>query len=147
MKNELDELFKIAVGQKASDLHLAVGLPPTLRVDGQLKAIDGHETLSHEKVQNLLFGILNEDQKQRLIQERDLDISHEIHGLARFRVNMHWEKGNLGLAARVVNQHIPTMEDMAMPEAAYKLARLKDGLILVTGPTGSGQSPTLAAKG
>jgi len=143
--NGLDALFKIAVEHQASDLHLVVGRPPIVRVDGSLKIVKGGRELTQEQMQELLFGIMSEPQKQKLLTQRDLDMSYEIDGLARFRVNMHWEKGNLGLVARVVTHHIPTMEEIAMPKAAYSLTRLKDGLILVTGPTGSGKSTTLAA--
>ncbi|MBI2637232.1 MAG: Flp pilus assembly complex ATPase component TadA, partial [Parcubacteria group bacterium] len=143
--NGLDALFKIAVEHKASDLHLVIGRPPIIRVDGALKAVEGHAELTEEQMQELLFGMVSEPQKQKLLTQRDLDMSYEIEGLARFRVNMHWEKGNLGLVARVVTHHIPSMEEITMPQAAYALARLKDGLILVTGPTGCGKSTTLAA--
>lgn len=141
----MDALFKTAVEQKASDLHLVVGRPPIIRVDGALKTIGGQPTLAQERMQALLFAIVSEPQKQKLLTQRDLDMSYEIEGLARFRVNMHWEKGNLGLVARVVTRRIPTMEEITMPKAAYQLARLNDGLILVTGPTGCGKSTTLAA--
>ncbi|MBI1961112.1 MAG: type IV pilus twitching motility protein PilT [Parcubacteria group bacterium] len=141
----LDALFKIAADQKASDLHLVVGRPPIIRVDGALKPIENGTALTPESMQELLFGIVSEPQKQKLLSQRDLDMSYEIGGLARFRVNMHWEKGNLGLVARVVTHRIPSMEEITMPKASYQLARLKDGLILVTGPTGCGKSTTLAA--
>lgn len=143
--NGLDELFKIAAEHKASDLHLVVGRPPIIRVDGALKAIEGRPELTQEQMRELLFAIASEAQKQKLETQRDLDMSYEIEGLARFRVNMHWEKGNLGMVARVVTHRIPSMEEITMPEASYRLARLKDGLILVTGPTGCGKSTTLAA--
>jgi twitching motility protein PilT len=143
--NELGELFKIAVEKKASDLHLVVGQPPIIRIDGRLQIIEKQKPLTNEKVQDLLFSITSETQKDKLNKKRDLDMSYEIPDLARFRINMHHEKGNLGLVARVVTHHIPNMKEIQMPEASYNLARLKDGLILVTGPTGSGKSTTLAA--
>ncbi|MEK7189303.1 MAG: type IV pilus twitching motility protein PilT [Patescibacteria group bacterium] len=141
----LDALFKIAVDSKASDVHLVVGRPPILRIDGSLKAIDNQAPLTQGAMEELLFAIVSEPQKQKLLTQRDLDMSYEIEGLARFRVNMHWEKGNLGMVARVVTRRIPSMEEITMPQAAYSLARGKDGLILVTGPTGCGKSTTLAA--
>ena len=144
-KTKIDELFKIAVQSKASDLHLVAKQRPIIRIDGGLKKIEGQALLSREDVQELLFSILNETRKQDLIKKRDLDMSYEIEGLARFRVNMHWEKGNLGMVARIVTHNIPNMEEISMPQASYQLARLKDGLILVTGPTGCGKSTTLAA--
>ncbi len=141
----LDELFKIAVDNKASDLHLVVGQAPIIRIDGSLKVVEGREPMTNEAIHDLLFSITSDLQEEKLNKNRDLDMSYEIKDLARFRINMHYEKGNLGLVARVVTHHIPTMDEITMPEAAYNLARLKDGLILVTGPTGSGKSTTLAA--
>lgn len=141
----LDELLTVAAQQKASDLHLVADMPPILRIDGTLAPIKGKGELSQKLLQELLFGILTEPQKEKFIRERDLDLSHEIAGLARFRINMHWQKGKPGLVARVVTHTIPGMSQINMPEATYRLARGKDGLILVTGPTGCGKSTTLAA--
>jgi len=144
-KTKIEQLFKIAVEKKASDLHLVVGQSPIVRIDGNLQKIEGEAELTTDSMQKIIFGMLSEQRKEQLIKERDLDMSYEIPDVARFRVNMHWEKGNLGLVARVVTHHIPNMDEISMPEAAYNLARLKDGLILVTGPTGCGKSTTLAA--
>lgn len=144
-KTKIDQLFKIAVESKASDIHLVANQLPIVRIDGSLKKIEGQSALSHEEIQEILFSILSDPRKDDLIKKRDLDMSYEIEGLARFRVNMHWEKGNLGMVARVVTHNIPNMEEITMPQAAFQLARLKDGLILVTGPTGCGKSTTLAA--
>ena len=144
-QGEMNSLFRIAVESKASDLHLVVGKPPILRIDGNLKEITGHEILTEASAQNFVFSIINEQQKDKFIKERELDLSYEITDYSRFRVNMHWEKGNVGLVARIVASRIPTMEEVLMPQIAYQMARLNDGLILVTGPTGSGKSTTLAA--
>ncbi|MDP1709573.1 MAG: type IV pilus twitching motility protein PilT [Candidatus Komeilibacteria bacterium] len=144
-KNQLDKLFKIAVEQKASDLHLIVGKPPILRIDGDLKEISNETILTIDSAQALIFGILSGAQKEKFVNERELDMSYELSDLSRFRVNIHWEKGNVGLVARIVAGRIPTMEEILMPKIAYQLARLQDGLVLVTGPTGSGKSTTLAA--
>ncbi len=143
--NQLDTLFHKAVEMKASDLHIVVGKPPMVRVDGALTEIPEQPIMTNEIAQPMLFAITSEKQKEKLVQKRELDMSYEIEKLARFRVNMHWEKGNIGMVARVVTSSIPTMEEILMPEAAYNLARLQDGLILVTGPTGCGKSSTLAA--
>ncbi|OGY90920.1 MAG: type IV pili twitching motility protein PilT [Candidatus Komeilibacteria bacterium RIFCSPLOWO2_02_FULL_48_11] len=144
-KTQLDKLFKIAVESKASDLHLIVGKPPIIRIDGELKEIPNEPVLTSESAQELIFTILPEQQKQKFIQERELDMSYEISNFSRFRVNMHWEKGNVGLVARIVASRIPTMEEILMPQVAYQMMRLTDGLVLVTGPTGSGKSTPLAA--
>lgn len=143
--NDMQRLFKIAVDKKASDLHLAASQPPILRINGNLTEIAGEQVLTGEGAQNLALSILTAEQKEKFIKERELDLSYEIAGLARFRVNLHWEKDNVGLAARVINEEAPTMASVLMPPIAYDLVRLNDGLILVTGPTGSGKSTTLAA--
>lgn len=141
----LDQLFHIAVEKAASDLHIVIGKPPMLRIDGELSELDQFPPLTNQPTQEMLFTITSDLQKEKLLTERELDMSYEIPKLGRFRVNMHWEKGNIGMVARVVTSHIPTMQEILMPESAYKLARLQDGLILVTGPTGCGKSTTLAA--
>lgn len=142
---KLDDLFKIAVDKKASDLHIIVGMPPVLRIDGVLGPISGKDKVTRKTSEELIFPLLSEKQKQIFITEKELDLSYEISSGHRFRVNLHWEKGNLGLVARVISSDIPTMEDINMPEVAYKLLEMKQGLILMTGPTGCGKSTTLAA--
>ena len=142
---KLDDLFKIAVQKKASDLHIIVGMPPVLRIDGVLGPISGKDKITRKITEELIFPLLSEKQKQIFITEKELDLSYEISSGHRFRVNLHWEKGNLGLVARVISSDIPTMEDINMPEVAYKLLEMKQGLILMTGPTGCGKSTTLAA--
>lgn len=144
-KSQLDNLFKTAVEQKASDLHIIVGKPPIIRVDGELKEIPNESVLTDQSAQALIFGILTPPQQEKFVTEREMDMSYEISDFSRFRVNIHWEKGNVGLVARIVASRIPTMEQILMPRISYQLTRLTDGLILVTGPTGSGKSTTLAA--
>jgi len=144
-KTKLENLLSIATQQKSSDIHLATGRPPILRINGTLVEIEGEKAINEKEMAELLFSILSDAQKEKLINKRDLDMSYEIKDVARFRINMHWEKDSLGMVARVVTSKIPSMEEIQMPEQAYKMARLKDGLILVTGPTGSGKSTTLAA--
>lgn len=144
-KNQLDKLFKIAVEQKASDLHLIIGKPPIIRIDGELKQITSEPVLTNDNAHALIFGILSPAQQEKFVNERELDMSYEISDFCRFRVNIHWEKGNVGLVARIVASRIPTMEEILMPKIAYQMARAQDGLVLVTGPTGSGKSTTLAA--
>lgn len=144
-KTQLDNLFKIAVKEKASDLHLIVDKPPILRIDGELREIPNTQSLSADGAQALIFSILSKEQQEKFTRERELDMSYEISDFSRFRVNLHWEKGRVGLVARIVAGQIPTMEQILMPQIAYQMARLQDGLILVTGPTGSGKSSTLAA--
>jgi len=141
----IDDLFKIAVDQKASDLHIISGMAPVLRIDGQLKPVKGQSKLTNKTAQDLIYPIITAKQKEIFLAERELDLSHEIASGHRFRVNLHWEKDNIGLVARVISSEIPTMEQIGMPEIAYELLKLNQGLILVTGPTGCGKSTTLAA--
>jgi len=141
----IDELFKIAVERKASDLHLVAGMPPIVRIDGNLQVIPAKSKLSGADIRNLLKPMLTDKQYAILETERELDISHELKGVGRFRVNCHWEKDNLGMVARVISQKIPTLKDINVPQIVYELIALQQGLILVTGPTGCGKSTTLAA--
>ncbi len=141
----LDELFARAVKEGASDLHLVANLPPVLRIDGELSEIAGMPTLSSPDIERLITSILNENQRKEFLQKRDLDMSYEVRSLSRFRVNLHFERDSMGLVARVISQEIPTMEGLMMPPIVYDLVRLRQGLILVTGPTGCGKSTSLAA--
>ena len=142
---KLDDLFQIAVEKNASDLHIIVGLPPVLRIDGNLAPIKEQPKITNKAAQELIYPILTEKQKEVFLAKKELDLSHEIKSGHRFRVNLHQERDNLGLVARVISSKIPTMEDIEMPEIAYKLLDMKQGLILITGPTGCGKSTTLAA--
>ena len=142
----IENLFKTGVQKKASDLHLIAGKQPIFRIDGNLVEIDKKTPiLTREINQELIFSILSNHQKKRFVRERELDFSYEIEGLARFRINIYWEKGNPSLAARIIYPLLPTMESVLMPKAAYDFTRLNEGLILVTGPTGCGKSASLAA--
>jgi len=140
----LKELFKLAVEKKASDLHLIVGLKPILRIDGRLNYIDNLKVLNRKNLEEMIFGILSPKQKERYLKERELDFGFPLDD-NRFRVNLHFEKGNMGLVARVINDKIPTLDEIDMPKIIYNLLGLQQGLILVTGPTGCGKSTTLAA--
>jgi twitching motility protein PilT len=140
----LHELFKIATEKKASDLHLAANRKPILRIDGRLYEVEDEPVLKPKDLEKVIFEILSQEQKERFIKTKDLDFSYELKG-SRYRVNLHFEKGDVGLVARVVPPVIPTLEDIMMPEIVYDLTRLSQGLILVTGPTGHGKSTTLAA--
>ncbi len=142
---KIDDLFKIAVDRRASDVHIVANKPPILRIDGTLIEIDGAPPLAPKDTQALIFSIMNDKQKQLFITDRELDMGYETPNGARFRVNCHWERNNAGLVARIISSQIPTMEDLMLPQVVYDLLRMKQGLILVTGPTGCGKSTTLAA--
>jgi twitching motility protein PilT len=137
----LDEVIK----RKASDLHIQVGLPPMLRVDGSLVPVSGAEALNEEGVETLIFAILDEDQKQILLKDKEFDFSFAFGDLGRFRVNAFHERGNLAAALRLIPNQIPTIEQLGLPPIVEKFASYPRGLVLITGPTGSGKSTTLAA--
>ncbi len=141
----IKELLKIAVEKKASDLHLVADLPPTLRVDGELMALKNKGQVEAKALEQMVYSIITDEQKQRFNLTRELDFSFELDNGARFRINVHYEKNNIGLVARVINEKMPTLEDINMPKIIYDLLNLKQGLILITGPTGCGKSTSLAA--
>ncbi len=141
----INELFKKATENNASDLHIIVGRPPILRIDGELKMIPNTEVITRPIAEKLVLSIITEKQKNTFYEERELDISYEISGYSRYRVNLHWEKDNIGLVARVISSKIPSMQDLGLPPVAEHLISQTQGLILVTGPTGCGKSTTLAA--
>ena len=141
----IEVLLEEVVRKKASDLHLQVGLPPMLRVDGQLSAVHGVEPLTEEDVEALIFAILDEDQKQILLKDKEFDFSFAFGNIGRFRVNAFHERGNLAVAMRLIPNEILTIEQLGLPSIVNKFAEYPRGLVLVTGPTGSGKSTTLAS--
>jgi len=141
----IEILLEEVVKRKASDLHLQVGLPPMLRVDGKLVPISGADILSDEALETLVFAILDEDQKQILLKDKEFDFSFAFGDLGRFRVNAFHERGNLAAALRLIPNEILTVEQLGLPPIVSKFTEYPRGLVLVTGPTGSGKSTTLAA--
>lgn len=141
----IEILLEEVVKKKASDLHLQVGLPPMLRVDGKLMPVAGAEALNEEAVETLIFTILDEDQKQILLKDKEFDFSFAFGDLGRFRVNAFHERGNIAAALRLIPNEILSIEQLGLPPVVSKFADYPRGLVLVTGPTGSGKSTTLAA--
>lgn len=141
----IEVLLEEVVKKKASDLHLQVGLPPIIRVDGVLMPVAGADVLSDEAVETLIFAILDEDQKQILLKDKEFDFSFAFGDLGRFRVNAFHERGNLAAALRLITNEILTIEQLGLPPIVSKFAEYPRGLVLVTGPTGSGKSTTIAA--
>src|SRR5579859_198655 len=141
----IELLLEEVVKKKASDLHLQVGLPPMLRVDGSLLPVTGTEALSEESLEALVFAVLDEDQKQILLKDKEFDFSFAFGDLGRFRVNAFHERGNLAAAMRLIPNEILSIEQLGLPPVVSKFADYPRGLVLVTGPTGSGKSTTLAA--
>ena len=140
----IEELLEDAVGKGASDIHISANLPPVFRIDGKLIRTN-HEALTAENVESLVFPILNNEQRRRLEQDWELDLSYGIHGLGRFRVNVYKNNGTYAAAFRTINTQVPTFESLGLPPIVRKITEKPRGLILVTGPTGSGKSTTLAS--
>src|SRR5712691_18235 len=141
----IDELLEQCVALGASDLHVTVGSPPVVRVRGKLEALEGAAPLDAETTQELLYRVLNTEQQKRLEIERQIDLAHAIPGLARFRVNVYFQRESLGAAFRQIPQDIKSLEELGLPATLHELTTKPRGLVLVTGPTGSGKSTTLAA--
>src|SRR5947209_2212509 len=143
--NSIDELLEHMVARNASDLHVTVGTPPVIRVRGEVERVEDYAPLTPEETQELLYRILSSEQQKNLEIKRQLDFSHSIPGLARFRVNVYFQRESIGAAFRLIPPEIKTLEELVIPATLHQLAERPRGLVLVTGPTGSGKSTTLAA--
>lgn len=141
---DAEKLFAYAIDKNASDLHLLVGYKPVLRISGDLYDLEKEPIVSKEMIENFVSSIVTDEQLKRFQAEKELDIAFAVAG-TRFRVNLHWERGNMGMAARTIPQEIPTMEQLGIPEVVRSFTSLPNGLVLVTGPTGAGKSTTLAS--
>src|SRR6204780_3264391 len=141
----IEILLEEVVKKKASDLHLQVGLPPIIRIDGALVPVSGAEPLTDESLESLVFAVLDEDQKQILLKDKEFDFSFAYGDLGRFRVNAFHERGNMAAALRLIPNEILTVEQLGLPPIVNKFAEYPRGLVLITGPTGSGKSTTLAS--
>ena len=145
MQPRIELLLEEVIKKKASDLHLQVSLPPMLRIDSSLTPVAGAAPLTEETIETLIFAILEEDQKQILLKDKEFDFSFAFGDLGRFRVNAFHERGNLAAALRLIPTEILTIEQLGLPPVVNKFADYPRGLVLVTGPTGSGKSTSLAA--
>lgn len=141
----LEDLLRQMCEMGASDLHVGVGSHPAGRVDGALKQMDQFPKLDQSMMEHLLKPALSADQQEELQQRRELDFSYSIHGLSRFRGNVLWQRGTLGAVFRAIPSRPLSLEELGLPEIVTELATMPRGLVLVTGPTGSGKSTTLAA--
>ncbi len=142
---EMRELLELVVEKNASDLHLAVGVPPVLRVHGKLEFLQGSDKLTPHESERLVFSTLNDEQRERFIAKRELDFSFGIPNLSRFRINVHRQRGSIAASIRRLATEIRSIEELGLPKIVADLASLPKGLVLVTGATGSGKSTTLAA--
>ena len=140
----LHELLEEMVKRGASDLHLTVGTPPQLRIDSKLIRTD-HDVLTAEMTMKLAYSIMSEKQRKKFEENNELDLSFGIERLSRFRCNVFMQRGNVAVALRQIPYKIMTFEELGLPKAVAEMANLPRGLVLVTGPTGSGKSTTLAS--
>ena len=146
---DIQELFKITVKEKASDLHLLAGIPPTIRVDGYLKFLTGYPVLEPLAIEEMIYSLITPAQKELLIANKELDFSVGFGGgtygdLGRFRANLYYQRKYLTGAFRLLPPGILTIEDLHLPEVLHTFSDLTQGFVLVTGPTGHGKSTTLA---
>ena len=147
---DIQELLGLTVKSKASDLHLLVGIAPTLRIDGVLSPISNYSILTSEILEPMVFSLLSSSQKELLFANKELDFSLGFGGgdygdLGRFRINLYYQRGKLSAAFRFLEPNIRNIDDLGLPKIVHNFANLKQGLVLVTGPTGHGKSTTLAA--
>jgi len=145
MAATMHDLLTLMIERGASDLHITTGTHPQIRLNGKLTPIAQFESLSPTDTQRLAYSVLNEGQKQKFEEENELDLSFGIHGLARFRCNVYRQRGAVACAIRVIPVKIRSFDELGLPAIVEQMADRPKGLILVTGPTGSGKSTTLAA--
>ena len=141
----IDDLLRYAVAVGASDLHLTAQMPGCIRLHGAIRPIEGCPRLDNETIREMVFGILPASQRERFEDERELDTSHSIAGVGRFRVNVSLQRGTVAAALRPIPHDMPAFESLGIPESVRSFTELRRGLVLVTGPTGSGKSTTLAS--
>lgn len=142
-KDDLDKLLVFAAKQDASDIHLSAGNPPILRIHGKLRRLDGNN-ISSENMQSLIDAITSDKQKKILKESLELDFAYTIPGVARFRTNLFFQLRGESAAFRIIPERIKSLAELKVPKGIYSLCREKKGIVLVTGPTGSGKSTTLA---
>src|SRR5437762_2408390 len=143
--HSIDELLERMVEANASDLHVTTGTPPAIRVRGDVERLEGFDPLTLFRSQQLLYRILSSEQQKNFELNRQLDFSYSMPGLARFRVNVYFQRESIGAAFRLIPTELKTLEELGIPDSLHVLAEKPRGLVLVTGPTGSGKSTTLAA--
>jgi len=141
---QLRELLLLAVQENASDLHLTEKSPPIFRIDGRLVPLKA-ESLNRDQIQEMIYSVLSDTQKAKFEEEKELDFSLALTGLDRFRVNVHIQRGSVEAAFRRISLFVPSMEELQLPPVIAELARKQNGLVLITGPTGTGKTTTLAS--
>jgi twitching motility protein PilT len=141
---QIDQFLKVLVEQKGSDLHLTVGSPPVMRIHGELQRFKFRE-LTNADMESLIYEIMEEEWRITFVDRLDYDFAYEVEGLARFRANVFWQRKGLGAVLRTIPEDIMSADQLGLPEGVRRMCMLSKGLVLVTGPTGSGKSTTLAA--
>ncbi|MBI1757392.1 MAG: Flp pilus assembly complex ATPase component TadA, partial [Fimbriimonas ginsengisoli] len=139
----LDELLRMAVERQASDIHITSGLPPTIRVDGELVALS-FQTLTPQDTRRLIYETLSNDNLTKFESTHELDFGYSVKGVSRFRFNVYMQRGSVSGALRAIPTKIPTFDSLGLPAVVREMAKRSSGLILVTGPTGSGKTTTIA---
>lgn len=145
MALKLEKIFRTALQYKCSDIFIATGTKPILRINGDLIAIEEHPILTKKMAEDYLLEILNDTQKRKFEQTLDLDFSLEIENLGRFRVNMFVQRKGISAVFRTISESVTTLDELALPQQIKNVTNYKQGLVIITGPTGSGKSTTLAA--
>lgn len=150
MAANIQQLLDLTIKNKASDLHLLAGIPPSLRLDGSLQYLSSYPALRPEDLEAMIYSLLTPEQKELLLANKELDFSFGFGGgtygdLGRFRINAYYQRGKLSAAFRFLPPTIRSIDDLGLPKVCHDFASLKQGLILVCGPTGHGKSSTLAA--
>src|SRR3990170_3085424 len=141
----IDDLLVKVVERRASDLHVTVGTEPVIRVQGHLERLVDYPKIRSDDAQRMLYRIMSTEQQKHFETKRQIDLSYSIPGLARFRVNIYFQRESVGGAFRTIPTELKSLEELALPESLHEFAKKPRGLVLVTGPTGSGKSTTLAA--
>lgn len=144
-RHTIDDLLRLLLDRDGSDLHLTVGSPPGLRIRGEIMPVENTRPLTPKDTRDMLLALLSEDQRRRFEAELELDFAYSIPGLSRFRANVFQQRNSMGAVFRRIPLAIPTLEELHLPKVCQYLAERPRGLVLVTGPTGSGKSTTLAA--
>lgn len=142
---DIIKILEMCVQYSASDVHIMVGVPPMLRLHGKLLTVPDTKVMTPAQTEEMVNSLLSEQQREFLKVDRELDFSYTISGGARFRVNVYYEKGNVAAALRYIPATIRTLEELHLPSIIGQLTQMKQGLILITGPTGHGKSTTMAA--
>jgi len=142
---QIKELLELTIREQASDLHISVGHPPTLRVAGKLIPLIKMKKLTPSDTQNLVFALLNDEQKQRILAVKDIDLSYNFEKKARFRVNVFFQRGSISCTLRFIPSKIPNLEELNLSPVLHNFTKASQGFVLITGPSSHGKSTTLAA--